>query len=236
MSTPVVPGNGGRTEPSPIEPTVVPAAPATGRPRHSVLILPTPEHAEEKPGRPLAAARGLLARLVPRPVAQSRARQAAEFDAVAREALRSALKLEAAAPRHPAPTARPTAAPTTSLPASVQAVAPAIGPLSPPITPGTTAATAPSSGRTAPAAPEPAADAPESSAGVHTSTWTTPPGTRRARSAAPRVEPPEEPPGPPRRRQPGETAPDFLLRPPTNVAPVADEFFDGLVERIEGHR
>jgi hypothetical protein len=43
-------------------------------------------------------------------------------------------------------------------------------------------------------------------------------------------------PAPPRRRQPGETAPDFLLRTPTNVAPVADDFFDGIIRRVEGDR
>jgi hypothetical protein len=39
-----------------------------------------------------------------------------------------------------------------------------------------------------------------------------------------------------RRRQPGDTAPDFLLRTPTSVDPIADDFFDGLIRRVEGDR
>jgi hypothetical protein len=37
-------------------------------------------------------------------------------------------------------------------------------------------------------------------------------------------------------RQAGETAPDFLLRTPTSVAPIVDDFFDGLIRRVEGDR
>lgn len=38
-------------------------------------------------------------------------------------------------------------------------------------------------------------------------------------------------------RQPaGDTAPDFLLRTPSGVLPVADDFFDGLIRRVEGDR
>jgi hypothetical protein len=59
--------------------------------------------------------------------------------------------------------------------------------------------------------------------------------------AAPTPEPAPEPanPEPPARRlsrQAGETAPDFLLRAPTGVAPIVDDFFDGLVQRVEGDR
>jgi hypothetical protein len=38
---------------------------------------------------------------------------------------------------------------------------------------------------------------------------------------------------PPRR---GETAPDHLLQAPPGVAPVADDFFDALIRRVEGDR
>jgi hypothetical protein len=38
------------------------------------------------------------------------------------------------------------------------------------------------------------------------------------------------------RRQPGETAPESLLRAPAAAATVADDFFDGLVRRVEGDR
>lgn len=34
----------------------------------------------------------------------------------------------------------------------------------------------------------------------------------------------------------GETAPDFLLRTPSGVSPIADDFFDGLIRRVEGDR
>lgn len=42
------------------------------------------------------------------------------------------------------------------------------------------------------------------------------------------------PPKPENRRQDGATAPDHLLRTPTSVALVADDFFEGLVRRVEG--
>jgi hypothetical protein len=37
-------------------------------------------------------------------------------------------------------------------------------------------------------------------------------------------------------RQAGDTAPDHLLRPSASVPAVADDFFDGLVRRVEGDR
>lgn len=37
-------------------------------------------------------------------------------------------------------------------------------------------------------------------------------------------------------QQARETAPEFLLRTPTRVTPVADDFFDGLIRRVEGDR
>jgi hypothetical protein len=36
-------------------------------------------------------------------------------------------------------------------------------------------------------------------------------------------------------RQPGDTAPDFMLRPPASQ-PAVDDFFDGLIRRVEDHR
>jgi hypothetical protein len=39
-----------------------------------------------------------------------------------------------------------------------------------------------------------------------------------------------------RRRRPGETAPESLLRTPDSAASVADDFFDGLIRRVEGDR
>lgn len=46
------------------------------------------------------------------------------------------------------------------------------------------------------------------------------------------VSAPPAPPAP----QAGETAPDFLLRTPKSVIPIADDFFDGLIRRVEGDR
>jgi hypothetical protein len=43
------------------------------------------------------------------------------------------------------------------------------------------------------------------------------------------------PPGREPRRHAGDTAPDFLLRTP-RTTPVADDFFDGLIRRVEGDR
>jgi hypothetical protein len=40
----------------------------------------------------------------------------------------------------------------------------------------------------------------------------------------------------PTRRKASDTAPDFLLRTPASVAPVVDDFFDGLIRRVEGDR
>jgi len=155
----------------------------------------------EEPRRPLAAARGGLARLIPGRGARTAASQAAEFDAAARKAYQLALKLETAAPLAPAPpTARSAGAPTS---------APA-----PPAAPVATPAVVP----------------------ARASAWATPPIQPAEQSAAPVGEAPEESPAPPRRRQPGDTAPGFLLRTPTSVTRVADDFFDDLIRRVEGDR
>ena len=37
-------------------------------------------------------------------------------------------------------------------------------------------------------------------------------------------------------RAPGDTAPDFMLRAPAIVTPVADDFFDGLIRQVDGER
>lgn len=48
---------------------------------------------------------------------------------------------------------------------------------------------------------------------------------------------PSSPDGPGRRRrQAGETAPESLLRTPTGASSVTDDFFDGLIRRVEGDR
>ena len=37
-------------------------------------------------------------------------------------------------------------------------------------------------------------------------------------------------------RAPGDTAPDFMLRAPASVIPMADDFFDGLIRQVDGER
>ena len=174
-----------------------------------------PEHAGAEPRRPLAAARGVLARLVPGRGARTAASQAAEFDAAARNAYQSALKLETAAPLAPAqPAAHSAGAPTSAPPA---APAPVAIPTSAP-----------------PAAPAPVAT--PAAVPARASAWATPPIQPAEQSAAPVGGAPEESPAPSRRRQPGDTAPDFPLRTPTSVTRVADDFFDGIIRRVEGDR
>ena len=167
-----VPGNGWRTGPSVVEPTPAPAAPDIRRPRDPVPLVGAPEHADEETRRPLASARGLLARLVPGRGARTGAREGVEFEGVEFDA----------------------------------------------------------------AAPEPAAASERPEGAARVSAWATPPSQPAEQSAAPVGDAPEESPAPPRRRKPGDTAPDFLLRTPTSVTRVADDFFDGLIRRVEGDR
>lgn len=84
--------------------------------------------------------------------------------------------------------------------------------------------------------PEPTYEAPlqagaTSAAPPFVSTPTTP----SMEAAAPVSEPESDQTGP-RRRQPGQTAPEELLRVPPSVGVAADDFFDGLVRRVEGDR
>lgn len=58
-------------------------------------------------------------------------------------------------------------------------------------------------------------------------------GTRNAAGAGSATNDSAEPSG---RRSAGDTAPEALLRTPSRVTPVADEFFDGLTKRVEGDR
>jgi hypothetical protein len=55
-------------------------------------------------------------------------------------------------------------------------------------------------------------------------------------TAPPRDAPTEDPPVPLHWHHRGETAPGFLLETPTGVVKVADDFFDGLVRRVERDR
>jgi len=251
-----VPGNGGRTRPSVAEPTPAPAAPDIGRPRYPMPLVGPPERApehapgHEEPRRPFAGARGALARLVPGRGARTTASQAAEFDAAARKAYQSALTLETGAPLAPAPPAARSAGAPTSAPLTVPlgtpatpTTAPASGPTTPdaasaaaPLGTPATQTTAPASGPTTPDAASAAAPVATPATAARASAWATPPRMPAEQSAPPGGEAPVVSPAPPSRRKPGETAPDFLLRTPTSVAPVADDFFDGLTRRVEGDR
>jgi len=174
-----------------------------------MLLLLIDEKRIAQVEEPAAAAPwGLPARLGPGRFARTWARQADKFDAVAGESLQSELKLEAAA-RATEPVSLPPTPATT----------PTSAPASEPRTPDTASATAP--------APATAGCA---------SAWATPPRLAAEQSVVPGGVPPEESLPPPRRRQPGDTAPDFLLRTPTSVTPVADDFFDDLIRRVEGDR
>jgi len=77
---------------------------------------------------------------------------------------------------------------------------------------------------------------PASEAARPRASWAVPPPAPAKLSAAPAQVPLDEPAVPPSRRQPGKTAPDFLLRAPNSVTRVADDFFDGLIRRDEGDR
>lgn len=104
------------------------------------------------------------------------------------------------------------------------------------------APTAPEAGQTASSSTSPSAPArPVSSAfalrgpvaarGVASVSAPTTPAAEPAQEPAAEVRPEL-----PHLQQAGETAPEFLLRTPTRVTPVADDFFDGLIRRVEGDR
>ena len=96
----------------------------------------------------------------------------------------------------------------------------------------------PSSSTSGAARPDPWVSAPTASpaaAGVARVSAPTPPAPAsagelaRERAAAGR--PARRP-----RHQAGETAPESLLRTPTSVVPIADDFFDSILRRVEGDR
>jgi hypothetical protein len=103
-----------------------------------------------------------------------------------------------------------------------------------------------------PLVPAPTAESPASTSGAarpvaSVSARTAPaatPATEPAREpapATPAAEPSSQPvtaerPARRSRRQAGETALDHLLRPPESVNSAANDFFDGLVGRVEGDR
>jgi hypothetical protein len=82
-------------------------------------------------------------------------------------------------------------------------------------------------------APEPI---PEPAAAARAAAWRTPPRPPAEQFGAPDSAPPDGEPASRLRRTPGDTVPDFLLRAPTSVIPVADDFFDDLIRQVEGDR
>jgi hypothetical protein len=79
---------------------------------------------------------------------------------------------------------------------------------------------------------------PESTASAEAEapTWATRPSLPEVRLDELPGQAPEPASAAPQRRQPGDTAPGSLLRTPSSVAPVADEFFDSLIRRVESDR
>jgi hypothetical protein len=95
----------------------------------------------------------------------------------------------------------------------------------------------------APASPlsrpaDPPGPVPESTATAEAEapTWATLPGPPPERLVDSPGQAQEPASAAPYRRQPGETAPGSLLRTPSNVTLVADEFFDSLIRRVESDR
>ena len=223
--------------------TPAPPRPEIGGSRDPVGVFAPPERTDEESRTSLAVARGRLARLVPGRNARTETSQAVEFDAAARKAYKSALNLGTGVRLAPAPpAARPAGAPTTARPTAPAATPPAKPEAAPAPAALVPPPTAPSATPTAAAASWPTSagaasgNGAEPAAAPSTSAWAAPPRPSAEQSAAPVGATPRESPASPRRRQPGETAPDFLLRTPTSVTPVADDFFNGLIRRIEGDR
>jgi hypothetical protein len=133
-------------------------------------------------------------------------RDAAAYEEAAREAFRGGSSLDALRPVAPPPTTLPPASPLADRPLTSVARE-TTGPKR---RPGARRAVEAVSPATAPIA---------------------------ASEAVPAEEPAvSQPPTQRNRRKAGETAPDHLLRTPTGGTPVVDDFFDGLIRRVEGDR
>ena len=221
-----VPGNGRRPESSSAETSPGSVTLDTVSSKSPVLDLRPQGPYDAGPKRPLAVARGLLGRLVPGRVSRSRARESSRSDAEAGKALQVALKL--------APVGQPTGGPAAVRSASVPTSAPPrpivsgqIAPLGTRTGAHALAPTTPEATHTAAldlrAAPLPPAWAAQRA--VATALSPTPDGAPGGRSPASH-----------RRGAAGETAPDFLLRAPSSVAQMSEDFFDGLVRHVEDER
>jgi hypothetical protein len=221
-----VPGTDGVPTPPQAHTEDVPSAgPSVSEPHladHPVPLASKRARVFESPREPLAQARERLRRLVPGTDAAHATQPSARLSAGHR-ALRSAITREAAevlAAAAALASGPAAAGGDTRLP-DARPVPPVVEPTQ---TPG-------------PPADSPVAKTgPASEAARPRAAWATPPQPPQKRFAAPRGKASEESPGPPRHRRAGETAPEFLLRTPPSVAPAADDFFNGLVRRIEGDR
>lgn len=226
MSPPVVPGNGGRTGPSTSHAEDLPSAgPSRSGPNlagHPVPLVSRRARVLVSLRTPLAPALERLGRLVPGTDAVGAAQPSARMSAGHR-ALQSAMTREVAE-------VLAAAAALASSPVAERgdAAMSDARPVKPVVEPTQTRGLAADSPVTE--------TGPEAEAARPRGAWATPPSQPAEQSAAPVGEAPEESPAPPRRRQPGDTAPGFLLRTPTSVTRVADDFFDGLIRRVEGDR
>ncbi len=221
MSPQSFPGNERGAEPPSAESTPGSAPLETGPSNVQVLDLDPQGRYDAAARRPLAAVRGLLGQLVPSRISRSRARQISGPDAAAGEALQATLRL--------APVGRLGEGRATMRSGS----APTSGPPTPRVSgrdgPASNLATGPTS------RPAPGETLGTSALNLE--------AVRRAASPAlaaglapSRSEPEEGPAAHPQSRQPGNTAPDFLLETPTSATLASDDFFDGLVRRVESDR
>ena len=205
----------------------------------ALVPAPAQARAAEALRRPFIPAWERISPVVERHIPPLRARRAA-YAAAARQAVQAATILEAAGPLVPA---GPSAPQTVGLSELAPDATPATTPTDLPPEPAATAThpgLAPPPARLAaepaavlaPAAP-PAAEAPPAAPALPEP----PPPAREPEAPPAAPAPPEAPPAARRRRRTaGETAPDHLLQAPPSVSPAADDFFDGLVRRVESDR
>ena len=242
MTPPVKPGTHEPQGPSRLEPTPVRVGSDTAPPRSSVHLEDVVTKGNAIPRRPFASVRGLLTRLAQGRRLLSRPVRDAEFDAAERRAYLSALELESGAPlapasREPRSIGVSTADPSTAAPTPHVRMPTGEGQ-------HTMRPKAPNAARTAAPTPTLSTRSVASDSATYTvaaaiertAVWVSAPRAD-AKPAVPADGGPEGgSPAPPRRHQPGDTAPDSLLQAPTSVVAVADDFFDGLVRQIEGDR
>jgi hypothetical protein len=226
-----------------------PSAPAIGRlagrlPGTGTRIDPAEAAAYEEAAREAYRAATLLE--AARPVAPA---PTATLPAPSSGAVRSvAFVSSTGTPGGAAPAAQPTWRQGTAVPIAAPTGTPAASPPAtltgkPAPNPAAVPTAAPVAGPAPKPAPKPAVAARKTEAPAPTSRAGRPgasgPAQTEPAAATPTAEPAREPvtaerPARRSRRPAGETAPDHLLAPPKRVSSAADDFFDGLVRRVEG--